>query len=48
MKQVASIISDFKSSEKNTERFRKGVRKFWEENFNADKNYIEFFKLLNN
>jgi glycosyltransferase involved in cell wall biosynthesis len=47
MKQVASIISDFKSSEKNTERFRKGVRKFWEENFNADKNYIDFFKLLN-
>lgn len=46
MEQVAQIIKDFRNSEKNTDKFRVGVRKFWEENFDADKNYEKFFEVL--
>lgn len=41
-KMVSHKIEEFKSSEKNTEKFRFGCRKFWEENFKADKNYSDF------
>jgi hypothetical protein len=39
MKEVAQIITDFKGSEKNTASFRKGVRDFWVEHFDAENNY---------
>ncbi len=47
MKEVAQIITEFKNSPQNTIEFRKGVRKFWEEHFDAEKNYVAFFKILN-
>ena len=47
MKEVAQIITEFKNSPQNTIEFRKGVRKFWEEHFDAEKNYGAFFKILN-
>lgn len=40
--KVASKITDFKNSHKNTDEFRVGVRQFWEKNFNAKDNYIHF------
>ncbi|MCK9480988.1 MAG: glycosyltransferase [Bacteroidia bacterium] len=46
MKEVARIITNFKDSAKNTEEYRKGVRKFWEENFDAEKNYEKLFEEL--
>ena len=47
-KIVSHKIEEFKSSEKNTEKFRFGCRKFWEENFKADKNYSDFSsKIIN-
>ena len=39
----SKIINNFPDSEYNTPKFRKGVRKFWEENFEAEKNYTEFY-----
>jgi glycosyltransferase involved in cell wall biosynthesis len=48
MEEVASKIKDFKYSYKNTENYRIGTRKFWEENFNADVNYKDFFNLIEN
>jgi glycosyltransferase involved in cell wall biosynthesis len=48
MEEVARLIKEFKTSEKNTENYRTGVRKFWEENFNSDSNYKDFFKLIEN
>jgi glycosyltransferase involved in cell wall biosynthesis len=47
MKEVAQIIKAFKNSPKNTLEFRKGVRKFWEENFDAEKNYGVFLEFKN-
>jgi glycosyltransferase involved in cell wall biosynthesis len=47
MREVAKVITDFKNSPKNTYEFRKGVRQFWEKNFNSEKNYSELFKCLN-
>lgn len=47
MKEVAQFIKEFKNSPKNTLEFRNGVRKFWEEYFDAEKNYSEFMKYLN-
>ncbi len=43
---VANTISGFRHSEKNTVSFRKGVRQFWERNFNELTNYRKFFKRL--
>jgi len=48
MKEVAKIITEFKDSPKNTQEFRQGVRKFWEEHFNAEKNYKSLFKQIEN
>jgi glycosyltransferase involved in cell wall biosynthesis len=47
MQEIAKIITEFKDSEKNTQEFRKGVRKYWEQYFDADKNYGAFVKHLN-
>lgn len=46
--EIARMISDYKSSNKNSIEFRKGARRFWEDNFNADKNYLKFINNLNN
>jgi glycosyltransferase involved in cell wall biosynthesis len=46
MKEVAQIITGFKESEKNTATYRNGVRAFWEAHFDAEKNYKEFFKII--
>lgn len=43
-KEVADKILAFSGSRMNTPEFRKGVRKFWEEHFNAEKNYEKFYK----
>lgn len=43
-KDVAERILTFSTSPMNTIEFRKGVRNFWEENFNAEKNYEKFYK----
>jgi glycosyltransferase involved in cell wall biosynthesis len=43
-KEIAQIISESKQSNKNKIEFRKGVRKFWIENFDAEKNYIKLYK----
>jgi glycosyltransferase involved in cell wall biosynthesis len=47
MKEVAQFITEFKNSPKNTIEYRKGVRKFWEEHFDAEKNYRAFLELMN-
>ncbi len=47
MHEIAKIITEFKGSEKNTQEFRKGVRQFWEEHFDAEKNYSEFMNHIN-
>jgi glycosyltransferase involved in cell wall biosynthesis len=39
-------VEEFKQSEMNSERFRNSARKFWEENFNAQKNYYYFFAAI--
>lgn len=39
IEKVAQIICNFKNSNKNTVEYRRGVRLFWEKNFNAKKNY---------
>lgn len=45
-KQIAETITAFKNSEKNTVEYRKDVRKFWEENFDVEKNYKKFFEIV--
>jgi len=47
MKEVAQFITELKNSSKNTIEFRKGVRKFWEEHFDAERNYGAFLELIN-
>lgn len=44
---VAKQIEEFASSAKNTGVFRSGVKAFWKQNFEAEKNYFEFYKLIN-
>jgi glycosyltransferase involved in cell wall biosynthesis len=44
MNEVARIISEFKNSPQNSYEFRKGVRHFWMENFDAEKNYKKLYK----
>jgi glycosyltransferase involved in cell wall biosynthesis len=44
MNEVARIIKEFKESPKNSVEFRKGVRHFWMENFDAEKNYKKLYK----
>jgi glycosyltransferase involved in cell wall biosynthesis len=44
--KIADILSNFMESKLNTLEFRKGVREFWKASFNAEKNYYEFNKLV--
>jgi len=46
VKNVAEKIINFSNSYMNTQSFRYGIRKFWEEYFNAEKNYYEFYKAI--
>ena len=39
MEKAAQIITVFKNTHQNTVKFRFGVRKFWEANFDAENNY---------
>jgi glycosyltransferase involved in cell wall biosynthesis len=41
---IAGIITDFRKSKENGADFRKGVREFWEKNFNMSNNYRQFFE----
>ena len=41
-KQTASILECFLESNARNTSFRKGVKEFWVENFDADKNYKDF------
>lgn len=43
---IRNKILEFKNSEMNTPAFRKGVRAFWERNFNEDINYRNFIKQI--
>jgi glycosyltransferase involved in cell wall biosynthesis len=36
---IAKMITEFRDSPINSTQFRKGVRKFWEQHFDAEKNY---------
>ena len=45
-KYITKAILSFKESNKNTEKFRKQVRKHFLENFEASKNYKQFFNEL--
>ncbi len=45
-KKIASIISNFMNSNKNTIEFRKQVRLFWEGKFNGTNNYSIFYNKL--
>lgn len=44
--EIAETLNQFRNSIMNTSEFRKNTRNFWEENFNADRNYKEFFKFI--
>jgi colanic acid/amylovoran biosynthesis glycosyltransferase len=46
VKNVAEKIITFSNSDMNSQPFRNGIRKFWEEYFNAEKNYYEFYKTI--
>jgi colanic acid/amylovoran biosynthesis glycosyltransferase len=43
VREIAHTLSEFIASTKNSIEFRRGVRKFWEKNFNEHTNYREFF-----
>lgn len=44
--KVASKITEFRDSSLNSQKFRIGVRHFWEKNFDANKNYDTFLNIL--
>ncbi len=44
--KVSEIINTFPESKYNTLEFRKGVREFWKENFDAEKNYVDFYRKI--
>ncbi len=43
---IRNKILEFKNSEMNSPAFRKGVRAYWERNFNEDINYRNFIKQI--
>jgi glycosyltransferase involved in cell wall biosynthesis len=43
IKKISEIINTFPESNYNSLEFRKGVREFWKENFEAEKNYQDFY-----
>jgi len=45
---VSDKIKDFSYSYKNTNEFHQKCRQYWEMNFNAELNYNEFMKLIEN
>lgn len=44
---IALALENFKNSEMNTAKFKIQVKQFWESNFNADNNFNDFTKILN-
>ena len=44
--ELLSFLKNSLSSKLNTPDFRKGVKEFWNENFNAENNYGSFYKAL--
>lgn len=46
MQEIAKLITEFRDSPKNTLKFRKGVRQFWEQHFDAEKNYEKIKKWI--
>ena len=46
--ELIEKIESFRNSKYTTPEFRHGVRKFWEQNFSAEKNYNDFAKNLLN
>ena len=46
--KVADLIKEFKESSQNTANFRSNCRKYWEENFKANKNYNDFSERIIN
>ncbi len=44
--ELLSVLKSSLNSKLNTPDFRKGVKRFWNENFNAEKNYSSFYKDL--
>jgi glycosyltransferase involved in cell wall biosynthesis len=44
--EVALLISDFLQSDKNSIDFRKTTRKFWEDNYNYEINFINFYNKI--
>lgn len=46
-KEVASLLLEFKNSSKNTLHYRTGVRAFWLNYFDENKNYAQFIKEIN-
>lgn len=43
VREVADKIIEFRNSHMNSPAFRKGVKEFWKQNFDAEKNYSYFF-----
>lgn len=46
--EIAHRISIFRDSMSNTREFRQGVKAFWDDRFNNQRNYKIFLELLNN
>ena len=46
VKEVASLIGEFKNSSENSASFRNGVRNFWLNNFEANAVYEDFYQEL--
>ena len=46
--KVANLINEFKVSSQNTTNFRSNCKKYWEENFKANKNYNDFSERIIN
>jgi glycosyltransferase involved in cell wall biosynthesis len=43
---LENLLLKFKTSKMNTEEFRKGIKKYWQQNFNLENNYKDFFANL--
>lgn len=45
-REAANKILEFSQSQKNTLAFRSGVKEYWDDNFNAAKNYFTFYDAI--
>lgn len=45
-KEAATKIENFLQTQSREPKFREGVKEFWKENFDAEKNYTEFVNSL--